>query len=66
MSKLARSTEDALTDAGLWRDDSRVVEYTRLAKVWANEDRDALGVPGAVIRVWRYADVAQSLLEGVA
>ena len=66
VSKLARSTEDALTDAGLWRDDARVVEYTRLAKVWADEDRDALHVPGAVIRVWRYADVAQSLLEGVA
>jgi Holliday junction resolvase RusA-like endonuclease len=62
VSKLARSTEDALTDAGLWRDDARVVEYTRLAKVWADEDRDALHIPGAVIRVWTYADV---LTEGV-
>lgn len=53
LSKLARSTEDALTDAGVWRDDSRVVEYGRLAKVYAGEDRDALDQPGAVIRLYR-------------
>lgn len=53
LSKLARSTEDALTDAGIWRDDSRVVEYGRLAKVYAGEDRDALEQPGAVIRIYR-------------
>ena len=51
LSKLARSTEDALTSAGVWRDDSRVVEYGRLAKVYANEDPEALSSPGAVIRV---------------
>lgn len=55
LSKLARSTEDALTDAGIWRDDSRVVEYGRLAKVYAGEDRDALDQPGAVIRVYTIA-----------
>jgi Holliday junction resolvase RusA-like endonuclease len=33
LSKLARSTEDALTDAGVWRDDARVVAYSRLEKV---------------------------------
>jgi Holliday junction resolvase RusA-like endonuclease len=53
VSKLCRSTEDALTDAGIWRDDARVVEYTRLAKVFAGEDKDALDSPGAVIRVYR-------------
>lgn len=52
LSKLARSTEDALTSAGLWKDDARVVEYGRLAKVYAGPgDPDALPAPGAVIRV---------------
>ena len=50
-SKLLRATEDALTDAGVWRDDRLAVEYTRLAKVWAGEDRDALELPGAIITV---------------
>jgi Holliday junction resolvase RusA-like endonuclease len=58
LSKLARSTEDALTEAGLWRDDSRVVEYSRLAKVYANEDPDALASPGAVIDVCRLSEVS--------
>jgi Holliday junction resolvase RusA-like endonuclease len=66
VSKLARSTEDALTAAGVWADDGRVVEYGRLAKVYPGEDPDALGVPGAVIRVWELspstADQQGSLL----
>lgn len=49
LSKLARSTEDAITDAGLWSDDARVSEYVRLAKVWSGHDPDALPVPGVVI-----------------
>lgn len=53
LSKLARSTEDALTSAGVWRDDARVVEYRRLAKVYVDSDPDALSAPGAVIRVYR-------------
>lgn len=53
LSKLARSTEDALTDAGVWVDDARVTEYGRLAKVYADEDPDALDRPGAIIRVRR-------------
>jgi Holliday junction resolvase RusA-like endonuclease len=52
LSKLARSTEDALTEAAVWRDDARVVEYGRLAKVYAGEDPDALTTPGVVIRIW--------------
>lgn len=52
-SKLCRSTEDALTDAGVWKDDARVVEYTRLAKVYAGEDKDALDSPGVLIRIYR-------------
>lgn len=51
LSKLARSTEDALTDAGVWADDARVVEYSRLAKVYPGEDPDALSSPGVVIMI---------------
>jgi Holliday junction resolvase RusA-like endonuclease len=53
LSKLARATEDALTDAGVWADDARVVEYVRLAKVFPGEDRDALHIPGVVVRIWQ-------------
>jgi Holliday junction resolvase RusA-like endonuclease len=49
LSKLVRSTEDALTDAGIWKDDARVVEYERLAKVYPGEDAEALEIPGCVI-----------------
>lgn len=59
LSKLARSTEDALTDAGVWRDDARVVEYGRLAKVYPGEDPDSLLAPGALIRVYVLAEAAQ-------
>lgn len=55
ISKLLRSTEDALTTALIWRDDARVVEYDRLAKVFPGEDPDALRSPGALIRVWTMA-----------
>jgi hypothetical protein len=51
-SKLVRLAEDAITDAGLWRDDSLVVEYGRLAKVYVGEDPDALDTPGVLIRIW--------------
>lgn len=49
LSKLVRSTEDAITDSGLWADDARVVEYVRLAKVWWLFDMDAIPVPGVVV-----------------
>jgi Holliday junction resolvase RusA-like endonuclease len=51
VSKLARSTEDALTTAGIWADDARVVEYTRLAKVFPGEDPDALDSCGVTIEI---------------
>jgi crossover junction endodeoxyribonuclease RusA len=55
LSKLCRSTEDALTDAGVWADDARVVRYGDLGKVYVSSpDPDALDVPGAVIRVRAY------------
>lgn len=53
LSKLARSTEDALSDAGIWRDDARVIGYSRLWKTYPGEDIDALDTPGALIAVYR-------------
>lgn len=49
LSKLVRSTEDALTDAGAWRDDAQIVDCTA-AKRWARDSRP----PGAdiTIRPW--------------
>jgi Holliday junction resolvase RusA-like endonuclease len=53
LSKIARSTEDALTGI-VWADDARVVEYARLAKYYAGTAApDVLDTAGAVIRVWR-------------
>lgn len=51
-SKLQRSTEDALTDAGLWQDDARVVEWSG-AKRYPNEGQDALASPGCYIEIRR-------------
>lgn len=50
LSKLIRSTEDALTDVGAWEDDARVV-LCIARKVFPGEHPDALPVPGAVIRI---------------
>lgn len=63
LSKLARAAEDALTDAAVWRDDARVVEYLRLAKVWAGEDPDGPDIPGVDIRIWRMSEWRRA--EGV-
>lgn len=49
LSKLCRSTEDALKAAGAIADDSLIVEYTRLAKVYCKEDGEALDIPGCYI-----------------
>lgn len=51
LSKLARSTEDALVDAGLLRDDARITEYARLAKVYPGEDPESLEAPGVRIEI---------------
>lgn len=59
LSKLLRSTEDALTDAGVWRDDALIVEYTRAAKVYVGADPDALFVPGARITIRQVKLVAR-------
>lgn len=51
-SKLLRSTEDALTSAGVWVDDAQVVNFRELGKRYAGEP-GGLDRPGAVVRVWR-------------
>jgi Holliday junction resolvase RusA-like endonuclease len=56
LSKLLRAVEDALTAAGVWRDDCLVVEYTRLAKVYVGEDPEALDRPGVVIIIGELVD----------
>lgn len=50
LSKLVRSTEDALTDVGAWEDDARVVKCVAM-KVYPGEHSDSLPSPGAVIRI---------------
>lgn len=51
LGKLARATEDAISASGLWADDALVVEYARLAKVYAGEDVQALSRPGCSIGI---------------
>jgi Holliday junction resolvase RusA-like endonuclease len=46
LSKLVRSTEDAITSAGVWRDDSRII-VTLSSKRIAEIDE----IPGARIRI---------------
>lgn len=50
LSKLVRATEDALTAAGIWRDDAQVVELVT-AKRYPGEGVGALDAPGAVIEI---------------
>ena len=56
LSKLCRSTEDALKQGGVIHDDALIVEYTRLAKVYANEDEDALDRSGVLIIIGQLVD----------
>jgi Holliday junction resolvase RusA-like endonuclease len=65
LSKLARAVEDALTDARVWTNDARVVEYGRLAKVYVGEDGDALDRPGVLIRVWTLAQLDPRAARGI-
>lgn len=52
LSKLVRSTEDALTQAGVWADDARVVRYRDLSKTYPKHGARALKVPGVVLHIW--------------
>lgn len=56
LDKLARAVGDALTIAGLIRDDAILVEYSRLAKVYPGEDPEALPSPGVRITLDPYLD----------
>lgn len=51
VDKLLRSVLDALVSAGVIADDARVVDMTRLAKVFVGEDPEALDAPGARIAI---------------
>jgi len=65
LSKLVRSTEDALTGI-VWTDDKAVVEYGRLAKVYSDSgDPDVLAQPGAVIRVRPFVPAGALALPGI-
>lgn len=57
VDKLARNTLDALTDAKAFGDDSQVLEV-RSRKTYPGQHPDALGEPGAVIRIWRIGGTA--------
>lgn len=50
LSKLLRSTEDALVTSGVIADDARIVSFRDLRKVYVG-DPDALPMPGAKIKV---------------
>jgi Holliday junction resolvase RusA-like endonuclease len=54
LSKLVRAVEDALTDAGVWVDDSRVVRYHELVKLYAS----AADEPGVLISIRPLAAVS--------
>lgn len=65
LSKLCRSTEDALTGI-VWADDARVVRYGALAKVYVDSlDPDVLAEPGAVIRVRPFAACSREHVANV-
>lgn len=55
LSKLVRSTEDALVTSGAIRDDARIQEYARVAKVYPGEDPEALDAPGVRIIIEQIA-----------
>lgn len=66
LSKILRSTEDALTGV-VWKDDARVVEYVALGKFYAGDPAaDVLDGPGCVIRVWALAGEQRTDLGAVA
>ena len=50
VDKLLRSTFDALTDAGVFKDDSQIVHVSAW-KAFTDDDNAPMNTPGAVIRV---------------
>lgn len=51
VDKAQRSILDAFTDAGVWQDDRQVSRMFEAARVYPGCHRDALQIPGAVVRV---------------
>lgn len=65
LSKLLRSTEDALNGL-VWVDDELVVRYDRLEKVYVGSaDPDALDRPGVVVRVRQFVPAVAPVLPGM-
>ncbi|MEV4033453.1 RusA family crossover junction endodeoxyribonuclease [Streptomyces umbrinus] len=58
LDKLVRSTQDALTDAGVLADDSCVTAVFA-AKAYVLTGTDALSHPGAVLRIWSQPNVSK-------
>lgn len=56
LSKLLRSTEDALTTAEVWADDARVIRYRALSKSYPHLGPHALARPGVTLHIWRATD----------
>ena len=52
LSKLVRSTEDALTDAGIYADDAQIVRFLDVRKVYPGTCPMALDTPGAWIEIF--------------
>jgi Holliday junction resolvase RusA-like endonuclease len=52
LSKLLRSTEDALTQAGVWADDARVIRYHNLSKTYPGLGPHALDRTGVILHIW--------------
>lgn len=52
LDKLLRAILDACTDGGLWGDDSQVVRFKDVSKVYVG-DPEASATPGADITVWQ-------------
>lgn len=59
VDKLMRAVGDALQKCGVVIDDAQIVDFTRLAKVYCNEDPESLEVPGARIVVLPMAPLEQ-------
>jgi Holliday junction resolvase RusA-like endonuclease len=55
LSKLLRSTEDALTGR-TWHDDAQVVEYYATGKYYPLQHSRALDAPGVLIRIWKIGE----------
>lgn len=62
LSKLIRSTEDALSDAAAWEDDARVVKLTAF-KRYPGEGLLALDSPGVIIYISEFRETQRPDLD---